>query len=115
MASEFLASHVVSVTGDDCRLLQAHFNILLQSFEMATVVRESSRFAGVKTFSEKFSQPEVDAEGRIRKVGIAPTTLLSCKTVNVSCAITLVVQEFRGISGRQIEIGNFQELAHICA
>lgn len=98
------------MTAAYCRLTYS-----VQSFEMATVARESSRFAGVKTFSEKFSQPEVDAEGRIRKVGIAPTTLLRCKTVNVSCAITLVVQEFRGISGRQTEIGNIQELAHICA
>lgn len=37
---------------------------------MAAFARDSSRFAGVKTFSEKFSQPEVDAEGRVRKVGI---------------------------------------------
>ena len=37
---------------------------------MAAIARDSSRFAGVKTFSEKFSQPEVDAEGRARKVGI---------------------------------------------
>ncbi|XP_068741608.1 coiled-coil domain-containing protein 93-like isoform X2 [Montipora capricornis] len=35
---------------------------------MAAIARDSSRFAGVKTFSEKFSQPEVDAEGRIRKI-----------------------------------------------
>ena len=38
---------------------------------MAAIARDSSRFAGVKAFSEKFSQPEVDADGRIRKVGIA--------------------------------------------
>lgn len=37
---------------------------------MAAIARDPSRFAGVKTFSEKFSQPEVDAEGRVRKVGI---------------------------------------------
>ncbi|KAJ7370197.1 Coiled-coil domain-containing protein 93 [Desmophyllum pertusum] len=35
---------------------------------MAAIARDSSRFAGVKTFSEKFSQPEVDAEGRVKKV-----------------------------------------------
>lgn len=35
---------------------------------MAAATRDSSRFAGVKTFSEKFSQPEVDAEGRVRKI-----------------------------------------------
>ena len=28
----------------------------------------SSRFAGVKAFSEKFTQPELDAEGNIKKV-----------------------------------------------
>lgn len=39
-------------------------------FKMAAMARDSSRFAGVKTFSEKFSQPEVDAEGRVRKVCI---------------------------------------------
>lgn len=37
---------------------------------MAAATRDSSRFAGVKTFSEKFSQPEVDAEGKVRKVGV---------------------------------------------
>lgn len=35
---------------------------------MAAIARDSSRFAGVKAFSEKFSQPEVDADGRIRKI-----------------------------------------------
>ncbi|CAH3024267.1 unnamed protein product [Porites evermanni] len=35
---------------------------------MAAIARDSSRFAGIKTVSEKFSQPEVDAEGRVRKV-----------------------------------------------
>lgn len=35
---------------------------------MAATARDSSRFAGVKAFSEKFSQPEVDADGRIRKI-----------------------------------------------
>lgn len=37
-------------------------------FKMAAIARDSSRFAGIKTVSEKFSQPEVDAEGRVRKV-----------------------------------------------
>ena len=46
--------------------------VTLQDFKMAAATRDSSRFAGVKTFSEKFSQPEVDAEGRVRKVGSHP-------------------------------------------
>ena len=46
---------------------------------MAAIARDSSRFAGVKTFSEKFSQPEVDADGRIRKVGIERVSLQSSK------------------------------------
>lgn len=46
---------------------------------MAAIARDSSRFAGVKTFSEKFSQPEVDADGRIRKVGIESVSLQSSK------------------------------------
>lgn len=37
-------------------------------FKMAAIARDSSRFAGIKTVSEKFSQPEVDADGRVRKV-----------------------------------------------
>ncbi|XP_029187858.2 coiled-coil domain-containing protein 93-like isoform X1 [Acropora millepora] len=45
---------------------QAHsFHVDLK---MAAIARDSSRFAGVKAFSEKFSQPEVDADGRIRKI-----------------------------------------------
>lgn len=43
---------------------------------MAAIARDSSRFAGVKTFSEKFSQPEVDAEGRVKKVSISLSYLL---------------------------------------
>ena len=46
---------------------------------MAAIARDSSRFAGVKAFSEKFSQPEVDADGRIRKVGIKGVSLQSSK------------------------------------
>ena len=67
-------------TGSDaCRLTRE-----LVDFKMAAIARDASRFAGVKTFSEKFSQPEVDAEGRVRKVGICSTTLLSFNTENVS-------------------------------
>lgn len=47
--------------------LQAHAARIKMA---APAVSPSSRFAGVKTFSEKFSRPEVDAEGNIRKVGI---------------------------------------------
>ena len=46
----------------------SHYTELIFTRNMAAVARDS-RFAGVKTFSEKFSQPEVDAEGRVRKVG----------------------------------------------
>lgn len=46
---------------------------------MAAIARDSSRFAGVKAFSEKFSQPEVDADGRIRKVGIKRVSRQSSK------------------------------------
>ena len=63
-------------------------------FKMAATPRDSSRFAGLKTVSEKFSQPEVDAEGRVRKVCIEMTTLLSGKTENASCMVRLVGQEF---------------------
>lgn len=48
---------------DDCRLACGAL-----IFKMAAMARDSSRFAGIKTVSEKFSQPEVDAEGRVRKV-----------------------------------------------
>lgn len=36
----------------------------------ATQSSPASRFAGVKTYSEKFKQPELDEQGRVRKVGI---------------------------------------------
>ena len=74
---------------------------LSEDFKMAAIPRDSSRFAGVKTVSEKFSQPEVDAEGRVRKVCVKMTTLLSGKTENASCMVgSIVGQElFSGISG----------------
>lgn len=53
---------MVTVKTSDCGL------VTLQDFKMAAAARDSSRFAGVKTFSEKFSQPEVDAEGKVRKI-----------------------------------------------
>lgn len=34
----------------------------------ATQGSQGSRFAGVKTYSEKFKQPELDEQGRVRKV-----------------------------------------------
>ncbi|KAK3747013.1 hypothetical protein QZH41_011962, partial [Actinostola sp. cb2023] len=34
----------------------------------ATQASQGSRFAGVKTYSEKFKQPELDQQGRIRKI-----------------------------------------------
>ena len=56
--SETVLCHVILSTS------QAH----ARAIKMAVATRDSSRFAGVKTFSEKFSQPEVDAEGKVRKV-----------------------------------------------
>ena len=84
-------------------------------FKMAATPRDSSRFAGLKTVSEKFSQPEVDSEGRVRKVCIEMITLLSEKTENASCMIRFVGQEFfwyfRWLKIKQMQ--TFQELAHI--
>lgn len=39
---------------------------------MAAVAQpnQGSRFAGVKTVSEKFKQPELDEQGRVRKVKV---------------------------------------------
>lgn len=54
---------------------------------MAAIARDSSRFAGVKAFSEKFSQPEVDADGRIRKVGIKGVASELKKIDITSCSV----------------------------
>lgn len=43
---------------------------IIDKMAAATQSGHSSRFAGVKTFSEKFKQPELDEQGRVRKVSI---------------------------------------------
>ena len=50
----------------------------LDKMAAASQSGHSSRFAGVKTFSEKFTQPELDEQGRVRKVSVVYVQYKTC-------------------------------------